>query len=174
MENWRRHIAREGGTETATETENRPVYRSDLKVVVRTVEPLSPDIIRAIADKVRRAYQRDVLIEVEIDHSLLGGMMVLIGHRVIDMSLATHLRRMSSRIAERLEEVVKELDQTWERQLTAHMEGFLADLRQKAALPLESEGAEAARAAAEVVAEGGAGPALEPGEALAAAPAGQA
>jgi hypothetical protein len=164
MENWRRTIAKEGGLE-APESENRGLLRSDLHVVVRTVEPLSPDLVKAIADKVRQAYQREVLIEVELDHSLLGGLIVLVGHRVIDMSLRTQLRRMSANIAQRLEEVIKELDKSWEDQLTARMDKFLAELRQQASPPAEE-------AAAPKSVSSELSPALAPGEVLVAAPAG--
>ncbi|MGE5553923.1 MAG: F0F1 ATP synthase subunit delta [Betaproteobacteria bacterium] len=166
MENWRRHIAKAEGFRAAVPeaTEVRPLFRSDLRVIVKSIEPLSPEIVRLIADKVRRAYQREVLVEVELDPSLLGGMIVMIGHRVIDMSLATHLRRMSSRIAERLEGVVKELDQSWDDRLTARMEEFVADLRRRAfTSPAVENAADAQKADP--------GPALEPAEILVAAPA---
>ncbi|MDI6871198.1 MAG: F0F1 ATP synthase subunit delta [Bacillota bacterium] len=167
MENWRRHIAKaEGVTATVPElAEMRPLYRSDLRVTVRSVEPLSPEIVKAIADKVRRAYQREVLIEVELDPSLLGGLVVMIGHRVIDMSLATHLRRMSAQIAQRLEDVVKELDQTWERRLNTRMEEFVADMRRRV---LELPASEPAPSAAREV---GLSAVPESAEVLAAAPA---
>jgi hypothetical protein len=164
MENWRRHIAKTEGIPAiaADLAEVWPCYRSDLKVIVRSVEPLSPEVVKLIADKVRRAYQREVLIEVELDPSLLGGILVMIGHRVIDMSLATHLRQMSSRIAHRLEDVVKELDQSWENRLTARMEEFLADIRRQA---LESPASQAVP----VAREAGASPVPESGEVLVAA-----
>lgn len=132
MENWRRHIAKEEGMGAAANpAEARGLYRSDLRVVVKTVEPLSAETVKSIADKVRRAYQREVLVEVQIDPSLLGGIVILIGHRVIDMSLATNLRRMSARIADRLEDVVKELDRTWEDKLHDRLDEFIGEMRRQ-------------------------------------------
>ncbi|HHW13312.1 MAG TPA: hypothetical protein GXX28_00065, partial [Firmicutes bacterium] len=171
MENWRRHIAKAESlpAEGLAPEARLPYYRSDLRVTVRSVEPLSPEIVRAIAEKVRLAYQREVLIEVEIDPSLLGGLVVMVGHRVIDMSLATHLRRMSAQIAQRLEDVVKDLDAAWEKRLTESMEEFLGELRRQAEGPpvwlQEPAGNEMDQAGDQT-----AGPASEPGEVLAAAP----
>lgn len=163
MENWRRHIVKEEGRGAAADPEEaRSLFRSDLRVVVKTVEPLSPDIVKAIADKVRRAYQREVLVEVQIDPSLLGGLIVLIGHRIIDMSLATNLRQMSARIADRLEDVVKELDRSWEQKLHERMDEFIGEMRRQI-LP---EQAAPAKAKEKAVAQ-----AAVPGEVLAAAPA---
>lgn len=174
MENWRRHIARAESlpAEALASEAVLPHYRSDLRVTVRSVEPLSPEIVKAIADKVRGAYQREVLIEVEIDPTLLGGLVVLVGHRVIDMSLATHLRRMSAQIAQRLEEVVKDLDASWERRLSESMEEFLDGLRHRVEGPpvWPAKPAGKGEEGKDRAEEASGGPAPEPGEVLAAAP----
>ncbi len=174
MENWRRHIAKAESlpAEALVPEAVVPHYRSDLRVTVRSVEPLPSDVVKAIADKVRRAYQREVLIEVELDPSLLGGLVVMVGHRVIDMSLATHLRRMSAQIAQKLEDVVKDLDAAWERRLSDSMEEFLDGLRQRVAGPPVWPGQAAGQGEREPgraeEAPGGAAP--EPGEVMVAAP----
>jgi DNA-binding YbaB/EbfC family protein len=45
---------------------------NELHVIIKAIRPLDPDVVREIAEKVSRAYQRDVAAEVQIDPSLLG------------------------------------------------------------------------------------------------------
>lgn len=130
MENWRRHIAKtefpEADPRAAELGLASPGYRhGDLRVIVKSVAPLAPEVVAALAAKLRRAYQREVLIEVELDPSLVGGLLITIGHRVIDMSVAGHLRQLSLHISNNLEKRMKDMAKAWETPLAADVEGLV-------------------------------------------------
>jgi hypothetical protein len=104
---------------------------NELHVIIKAIRPLDPDVVREIAEKVSRAYQRDVAAEVQIDPSLLGGIIVLIGNRVIDLSLSAQLRGISQNICRRLQETFKGTVNSRELPLEEGKEEFLATIRRK-------------------------------------------
>jgi len=58
---------------------------------VRTSVPLTPDQEDRLAAALRRIYGRAVVLQVEVDRELLGGMVIAIGDDVIDGSVVSRL-----------------------------------------------------------------------------------
>jgi F-type H+-transporting ATPase subunit delta len=58
---------------------------------VRTAVRLTPDQEHRLAESMRRIYQRPISLQVELDPSLLGGLVVRVGGDLIDGSVSTKL-----------------------------------------------------------------------------------
>lgn len=130
MQPWQRSFTRVKGDNF----ESEPVHVTgprELHVIIKAIRPLDDEVVREIAEKVSRAYQRDVAAEVQIDPSLLGGLVVLIGNRVVDLSLASQLQGISQAISRRLQETFKSTVNSWELPLEQGKEEFLAAVRRK-------------------------------------------
>ena len=74
---------------------------SVVRAVVTVAEPLRNDHRSVIEDAIRQAAKaRSVQISVKVDPSLIGGISVLIGSRMIDGSLRTKLNSLRTRMKE--------------------------------------------------------------------------
>jgi F-type H+-transporting ATPase subunit delta len=69
-----------------------------VEVDVYTAGPISADELRAIKDRFQRAIGKEAIIHPYTDGSMLGGVKIRIGDRLIDGSVATQLRRMKEQL----------------------------------------------------------------------------
>jgi len=68
--------------------------RGEVTATVATAQALTDDQTRALADTLEKAVGDQVRIEMTVDPSLLGGMVVRVGSRMIDSSLRSKLTRL--------------------------------------------------------------------------------
>jgi len=67
-------------------------HRGEVSAEVVAAQPLDDEQKSRVADALKTAIGQDVNIDVRIDESLIGGMVVRVGSRMVDMSLATKLQ----------------------------------------------------------------------------------
>lgn len=67
-------------------------------VVLKTTFPLSLELIRNIEHKLEAAFQRKFKFYIELDSSLLGGMQVIIGNKIIDGSVKRRLEDLREKL----------------------------------------------------------------------------
>jgi len=75
-------------------------HRGLVRAQVRTAVALGPEQEARLKKDLDRITGKEVLIEKTIDPSLLGGIVVNLGNRVIDQSLRRGLKRMRERLLE--------------------------------------------------------------------------
>ena len=68
--------------------------RGEVTAEVTTAQPLNETQQNALGEQLRRALGRRVTADLRVDPSLLGGMIVKVGSRMIDGSLKSRLRRL--------------------------------------------------------------------------------
>lgn len=72
-------------------------HKGEARAEVTVAEKLSDEHLNALKDALRSATKQDVALDVTVDPSILGGMKVKLGSRMVDASLKTKLN--SIRIA---------------------------------------------------------------------------
>jgi F-type H+-transporting ATPase subunit delta len=68
--------------------------RGELVAEVTAARPLKPEQIGAVGQALRSTLGRKVSMNIKIDPSILGGLKVKVGSRLIDASLASKLQRL--------------------------------------------------------------------------------
>jgi F-type H+-transporting ATPase subunit delta len=68
--------------------------RGEVTAEVTAAQPLSESQQNTLAEQLRRAVGRRVTVDLRVDPSLLGGMIVKVGSRMIDGSLKSRLHRL--------------------------------------------------------------------------------
>lgn len=68
--------------------------RGEVTAEVTAAQPLSEAQTAALGEQLRRAVGRRVTVDIRVDPSLLGGMMVKVGSRMVDGSLSSKLQRL--------------------------------------------------------------------------------
>ena len=68
--------------------------RGEVTAEVVTAQALEPQQREAIAEQLRRSVGRKVAVEIKVDPSLLGGLVVKVGSRMVDASLKSKLKRL--------------------------------------------------------------------------------
>jgi F-type H+-transporting ATPase subunit delta len=68
--------------------------RGEVTAQVLTAQALSPEQRAAIDEQLRKAVGRKVAVDVAVDPSLLGGLVVKLGSRMVDASLKSKLYRL--------------------------------------------------------------------------------
>jgi F-type H+-transporting ATPase subunit delta len=68
--------------------------RGEMTAEVTAARPLTADQQAAVAEAIKRAVGSKVTIDVKVDPSLLGGLVVRVGSRMIDSSLKTKLQKL--------------------------------------------------------------------------------
>jgi F-type H+-transporting ATPase subunit delta len=68
--------------------------RGETAVQVISAKPLSPAQTEAVTQVLQKAVGRNVALTLQTDKSLLGGMIVKIGSRMVDSSLKTKMQRL--------------------------------------------------------------------------------
>ncbi len=70
--------------------------RGELDAEIITAAPLADKEIKAVSDRLSKAYGRKLRLDVKEDASLLGGVILRIGSQQLDSSLAGKLRRLKN------------------------------------------------------------------------------
>lgn len=68
--------------------------RGEISASVTSAEPLSDAQINAVKAALKDAMGKDVLLDQKVDASLIGGLIIQVGSRMIDTSLRTKLNAM--------------------------------------------------------------------------------
>jgi F-type H+-transporting ATPase subunit delta len=68
--------------------------RGEVSADVASAHPLTPEQAQALADTLRISLGKNVRIDMRVDPSLLGGLIVKVGSRMIDNSLKTKLNNL--------------------------------------------------------------------------------
>lgn len=66
-------------------------HRGESQAEVTVAEPLADKYVKALAAALKAATKRDVQLDVRVDPTILGGLKVKLGSRMIDASLKTKL-----------------------------------------------------------------------------------
>ncbi len=70
------------------------VHRGEVRAAVIAARPLDTKRVEALKAKLRTIVGRAVTVDTTVDESLIGGLVVRIGSRMIDGSIATKLARL--------------------------------------------------------------------------------
>jgi F-type H+-transporting ATPase subunit delta len=70
--------------------------RGEVEAEVLAAQPLSKEQTEALASTLRKNVGRDVKLDVKVDESLIGGLVVKVGSRMIDTSIRTKLARLQN------------------------------------------------------------------------------
>lgn len=70
-----------------------------VEVDVFTAEPLHPDDLAGVRDRLSRVLQKDVVVHPYTDGAMIGGVKFRIGDQLIDASIATKLRKLRDQLA---------------------------------------------------------------------------
>jgi F-type H+-transporting ATPase subunit delta len=68
--------------------------RGEISADVTSAHPLTPEQMQVLADTLRTSTGKKVRIDTRVDPSLLGGLIVKVGSRMIDSSLRTKLNNL--------------------------------------------------------------------------------
>lgn len=75
-------------------------HRGETTAEVTTARKLGVKQTKSLKDQLKKSLGKDVAVDVRIDPSLLGGLIVKVGSRQIDTSLRTKLNLMKTRLKE--------------------------------------------------------------------------
>ena len=70
-------------------------HRGETTAEVISAHPLNDDQLGALRQQLRARAGRDVIIDTEVDPSILGGLIVKLGSQMIDASIRTKLNRLA-------------------------------------------------------------------------------
>lgn len=70
-------------------------FRGETSADVTSAHPLSADQVAALKQSLRQRIGRDVSVDLSVDPSLLGGLVVRIGSQMIDSSIKTRLHTLA-------------------------------------------------------------------------------
>ena len=71
-------------------------YRGETNAEVTSAHPLSADQVAELKQQLRQRVGREVSVDLDVDPSLLGGLVVRIGSQMIDSSIRTRLTALAS------------------------------------------------------------------------------
>src|SRR5690606_38290591 len=66
-------------------------HKGETRAEITAAEKLSDTHLKALKDALKSTTQKDVLLDIQIDPSILGGLKVKLGSRMVDASLRTKL-----------------------------------------------------------------------------------
>lgn len=75
-------------------------HRGEVTAEVRSATPLSDAQSAALAETLKKAVGKDVLINTTVDASLIGGLVVKVGSRMIDTSVRAKLNKLQNAMRE--------------------------------------------------------------------------
>lgn len=78
------------------------VHNNILKAVVKSVNGVDDTIKSRIKDLIKKSYNKDVLIEEEVDPSLIGGFILTVGDKQIDASISRKLADLEKNFSDNL------------------------------------------------------------------------
>ncbi len=73
--------------------------RGHLRVAVRSAHPLPAEVLARLGARLERQEHKQIELRTEIDPSLIGGVQVVLGHRVIDGSVRRQLVNLRERLS---------------------------------------------------------------------------
>lgn len=74
-------------------------YRKSLTLSVSVANPVTPEVISDVKARLSQSLGGEVTVSVKHDPSLLGGMTIRLGDRLLDRSVAGTLQRLASQLA---------------------------------------------------------------------------
>ena len=69
-----------------------------VEVDVFTVEPVTPDLLRTMKERLTKVMGKDVVLHPYTDANMIGGVKFRIGDQLIDASVATRLRKLKDQL----------------------------------------------------------------------------
>lgn len=69
-------------------------YKNMVEATVLTVVPLDEDQRKALEEKLKQRFNKEVILDNKIDESILGGAVVYVGDQIIDGSIKNQLNQM--------------------------------------------------------------------------------
>ena len=73
-------------------------HKGEITAIVTSAHPLDDDQISALKAKLKDELRRDVALDLNVDPSILGGLIVKVGSRQIDSSIRTKLNTLAQRM----------------------------------------------------------------------------
>ena len=73
-------------------------HKGEMTATVTSAHPLDDDQISALKAKLKDELRRDVALDLNVDPSILGGLIVKVGSRQIDSSIRTKLNTLAQRM----------------------------------------------------------------------------
>jgi len=70
-----------------------------IEVDVYTASPISPDELKLIRERLQKALGKEPIVHPYTDESMIGGVRIQIGDKLIDGSLSTQLRKLRDQLA---------------------------------------------------------------------------
>ncbi|MEM9139556.1 MAG: F0F1 ATP synthase subunit delta [Pseudomonadota bacterium] len=71
-------------------------HRGELTAEVTAAKPMSDTQIKALADQIKGAMGKDVKLNVTVDDSIIGGLIVKVGSKMIDSSIRSRLNALQN------------------------------------------------------------------------------
>lgn len=68
--------------------------RGEVTAHVASAQALTPDQTAAVTDALRKAMGSKIVVETKVDPSLIGGLVVRVGSRMVDTSIKTKLQKL--------------------------------------------------------------------------------
>ena len=68
--------------------------RGEVTAHVASAQALTPEQTAAVTDSLRKALGSKIVVETKVDPSLIGGLVVRVGSRMVDTSLKTKLQKL--------------------------------------------------------------------------------
>lgn len=81
--------------------------RGEIDVEVHTAQPLAPGQLDKVSARISAAIGKKAIVHEHVDGSLIGGLKVRIGDKLMDASVAAQLRRMARQLEEKGHERVR-------------------------------------------------------------------
>ena len=78
------------------------VRQGKIEVELTLAADVSAEQMDAIREKIRQTLDAEPILNVRVDASLMGGMVMRVGDRVYDASVATKIQQLSAQMAERI------------------------------------------------------------------------
>ncbi len=79
--------------------ELKDAHYNILPVEVRTARPLPEDLERKLLEKLQKTTGKDIQLEVQVDRSIIGGLVLKVGDILIDGSLQRGLEKLQEKLS---------------------------------------------------------------------------
>ncbi len=118
MENWRRRVTKDATIRTVrrpagTAPETGPRQKEPVKATVKTAQPLTQDMMDLLKTRLQGFTRHPIEVVNVVDPSIVAGMVVQLGSRLVDMSLQAQLSELEQRIERALAESMRSLS-SWD------------------------------------------------------------